>query len=106
MLAKNLDLRKALNHMISVSELGRGKASKIIQLVESQKEQYIVVKNNKPQAIIMSIEEYNDLLEKKEELELLLLASKRVSESSKDNYISFKDVLDEAGITEDELDEM
>ncbi len=61
MLIKNFDLRNALDHIISVSELGRGKASRVIQDVETNKDQYIVVKNNKPQAIIMSIEEYTEL---------------------------------------------
>jgi len=78
MLVKNLDLRDALNHIISLSELGRGQASKVIQVVKSKKEQFIVVKNNKPEAIIMSIEEYNKLMESKEELELLLMLQKEL----------------------------
>lgn len=79
MLAKNHDLRPAINHMISVSDLGRGQASRVIQAVEKSKEQYIVVKNNKPQAVLISIEEYMDLMESKEELELLLMANERAS---------------------------
>lgn len=106
MLAKNLDLRNALDHMISVSELGRGQASKVIQLVKSNKEQFIVVKNNKPEAIIMSIEEYNDLMESKEELELLLLATKRVNKSDSSDYKSFDEILEEEAITHDELDDI
>lgn len=104
MLAKNLDLRDALDHMISVSELGRGQASKVIQLVKSKKEQFIVVKNNKPEAIIMSIEEYNDLMESKEELELLLLATERVNKSDASEHKDFDQLLEEEGITHDELD--
>ncbi|MBF4691507.1 hypothetical protein [Fusibacter ferrireducens] len=44
MIAKNLDLRSALDHIISVFDLGRGKASKVIQDVEKNKDPYIVVK--------------------------------------------------------------
>lgn len=106
MFARRQDFRGALDHIISVSDLGRGKASKVIQNVESSKEQYIVVKNNKPQAIIMSIEEYNELLEYKEELELLLLAAKRAKKTNESDYSTFEEVLEEFGITEEELDEL
>jgi prevent-host-death family protein len=104
MLEKKMDLRNALDHIISVSELGRGKASKVIQNVESNKEQYIVVKNNKPQAIIMSIEEYSDLQRLREEYELLKLATQRVAESNEADYSTIDEVMKEFGIDEEELD--
>jgi len=104
MLNRRLDLRDALEHIVSVSELGRGKASKVIQNVEDKNEQYIVVKNNKPQAVIISIEEYNRLLALSDELELLKLATLRVAETSESDYSSFNDVLEELGISHDDLD--
>jgi prevent-host-death family protein len=104
MLAKNLDLRPAINHMISVSDLGRGQASRVIQAVEKNKEQYIVVKNNKPQAILISIEEYLNLMESKEELELLLIASERTK--TPQEYIDFNTVLNEFNISHEDLDEI
>jgi len=64
-----MDLRKIFDCMISVSELGRGQASKVIQAVEEQGNPYIVIKNNKPQAVIISINEYTELLRAKEMLE-------------------------------------
>lgn len=64
------DLFNILNKCISVSEFSRGRASKIIQDVSDNKEQYIVLKNNKPQAVIISIADYISLLEIKERLEL------------------------------------
>lgn len=106
MLAKKLDLRDALEHMISVSELGRGKASKVIQEVESTKDQYIVVKNNKPQAIIISIEEYNELMEAKDELELLIEAQSRISNMKESEMTSFEKFLDEEGIDIKEIDSL
>ena len=106
MLEKKMDLRNALDHIISVSELGRGKASKVIQNVESNKEQYIVVKNNKPQAIIMSIEEYSDLQNLREEYELLKLAAQRVAENTDGEYKTFDDVMKELDIDEKELEDI
>lgn len=66
-----MDLRRVFDCMISVSELGRGQASKVIQSVEDTGNPYIVVKNNKPQAVIISIEEYTNLMKSKENLESL-----------------------------------
>ena len=82
------------------------KASKVIQNVESNKEQYIVVKNNKPQAIIMSIEEYSDLQNLREEYELMKLATQRVAESNDAEYSSFDEVMKEFDIDEDEIDKI
>lgn len=106
MIAKNLDLRNALDHIISVSDLGRGKASKVIQDVEKNKDQYIVVKNNRPQAVILSVDEYNTLMATREELELLLLATKRITENDSEKYTSMKNVLEEMGISDSEIDEL
>ena len=106
MLEKKMDLRNALDHIISVSELGRGKASKVIQNVESNKEQYIVVKNNKPQAIIMSVEEYSDLQKLREEYELLKLAAQRVAENTDAEYKTLDDVMKELNIDEKELEDV
>ncbi|MBE0451922.1 MAG: type II toxin-antitoxin system Phd/YefM family antitoxin [Clostridia bacterium] len=92
------DLKSTLEHIISVSELGRGQASKIVQTVEESKEPYIVMKNNKPQVMIISIDEYLELQDIKENFELLKLASKRVSESREDSYISFEDVMKDLDI--------
>ena len=106
MLAKHLDLRNILGHIISVSDLGRGKASKVISEIEKNNDQYIVIKNNKPQAVILSIDEYNNLLESKEELELLLMASSRIKEINSDEYTDMSDVMKDFGIEDEELDKL
>lgn len=62
----SVDLRKVFDCMISVSELGRGQASKVIQAIEEDGNPYIVVKNNKPQAVIISINDYVDLMRTKD----------------------------------------
>ena len=57
-----MDLRKVFDCMISVSELGRGQASKVIQSIEEDGSPYIVIKNNKPQAVIISVNDYIELM--------------------------------------------
>ena len=66
-----MDLRKIFDYMISVSELGRGQASKVIQAVEDHGNPYIVVKNNKPQAVIISINDYTELMKAKDYVDSL-----------------------------------
>jgi prevent-host-death family protein len=57
-----MDLRHVFNCMISVSDLGRGQASKVIQAIEETGNPHIIIKNNKPQAVLISIQDYMDLL--------------------------------------------
>ena len=87
------DLRNIINKLISVSDLSRGMASKIIQRIGKNKEQYIVVKNNKPEAVIMSINEYIDLMEAKENFELLQIAQERTKDLKEEDLISFEEIL-------------
>ncbi|MBN2851125.1 MAG: type II toxin-antitoxin system Phd/YefM family antitoxin [Clostridia bacterium] len=104
MITKDINFKSVLDKFISVSDLGRGQASKVIQSVDDHKNQFIVIKNNKPAAIIMSIEEYKELMEAKENLELLLIAAKRTSGLKNDEMIEFDEVLNELGVSKEELE--
>lgn len=64
----NMDLKSLINSTISASELNRN-AAKVLGDVVDKKEKFIIIKNNKPSAVIMSIEEYLEMLEKLEKFE-------------------------------------
>ncbi len=100
------DLRDIIGKLVSVSDLSRGMASKIIQNVGKNKEQYIVVKNNKPEAVILSVDEYMELMEAKENLELLQMAQVRIKESIPEEILSHEEVLERYEIKEEKLDEL
>ncbi|MDK2799715.1 MAG: antitoxin StbD [Clostridiales bacterium] len=100
------DLRDVIQKLISVSDLSRGMASKIIQKVGKNKEQYIVVKNNKPEAVILSVEEYMELMEAKEDLELLQMADSRLKNYVPEETASLDDILSRYNIKEEKLDEL
>jgi len=100
------DLRNVISKLISVSDLSRGMASKIIQKVGKDKEQYIVVKNNKPEAVILSVDEYMELMEAKEDLELMQLAESRMRNYVPEETASHDDVLNRYNIKEEKLDEL
>lgn len=55
-------------NIISTSDLQR-KSGKIIDLVKESAQPYIVVRNNKPQAVILAIDEYEELKRKQREWE-------------------------------------
>jgi len=106
MVVKYGKFSEMMNKFISVSELGRGQASRVIQTISDEQGQYIVVKNNKPKAVILSVNEYSELLETKENMELLLTATERMSGYDYNQLINFSDVLEELGISEKELDKL
>ena len=110
------DLRAVFGSIISVTDLSRGKASKVVQDVAESDKEYIIVKNNEPQAILISLKDYTQLMnshdrvkkleEELENLELLLLAEERVKQARPEDLISEKDVLCELGISAGEIREL
>lgn len=98
----NSSLSAAMNCLVSQTDFSKGKASEIFRRVGSQK-RVIVMKNNKPSAVILSPEEYARLSEYEEDAQLLALAEKRLTESNGKLY-SREEVMKELGITQEDLD--
>jgi len=94
-----------LNSFVPISQFNRGQASKIFERVKTEK-QIVVVKNNRPEAVIISLEEYLRLLEIEEDQILLAEAEKRVKENGDEPTIPESVVLEELGITQSDIDEM
>ena len=63
----------------------------------------IVLKNNQPSAIILSPEEYTRLTEIEEDYYLLLEANRRLEADGNNKTVSLDTVMNELGISEDEL---
>ncbi len=100
------ELKSLFEHMISVSDLGRGKASKVVQEIRENNEQYIVVKNNKPQAVMLSVDEYSELIEAKEELQLLSIAIERSKNFKEEDMLSWEQVIKNDGLSETEINKL
>lgn len=110
------DLRAVVGSIISITDLSRGKASKVVQEVAECGKEYIIVKNNEPQAVLISLKDYTQLMnahdrvnkleEELENLELLLLAEERMKRISPEELMEEKDVLQELGITAGEIREL
>lgn len=91
-----------LKSLVPISQFNKGQAAKIFDRLHSEKE-LIVLKNNQPSAIILSPEEYARLTEIEEDYFLLLEANKHIEENGDNKTISFDSVMDNLGISENEL---
>lgn len=105
-----LNDRNILDHMITISELGRGKASTIVNKLTKDGNPWFITKNSKPEAVIVKIDDYQKLLkmqeeflEMQEDIELLIEAQKRLNAKNEENYTSHEDVMKEFGITKEDL---
>lgn len=55
----SIELTRLSEKLVSVSELSQGQASRIVNDVAQNHHDYIVIKNSKPAAVLMPIEDYN-----------------------------------------------
>ena len=66
---KILGLAKRL---VSVSDFSQGKTAKIFDDIKENNSEYIVLKNNKPMAVMLSLDEYSEIVNKASKMESLL----------------------------------
>jgi PHD/YefM family antitoxin component YafN of YafNO toxin-antitoxin module len=59
-------------HLVSISDFSKGKTSRIFDDVKNNNTEYVVLKNNQPTAILVSMEMYKELVEKASKMEVLL----------------------------------
>jgi len=99
-----LDIGRIIKALISVSDLGRGGASKIINEVEEKKSHFIVIKNNKPKAVIVPMEDYIQYNEVMEDMELLNIAESRMSNFNPAKLITHEKAIAKLGLTEEDIE--
>ena len=99
-----------LNNFVSVSDFSQGKANKIFKDVSENDKEYVVLKNNKPAAVVVSVSEYEKknerikhleaIVERILDLHLLYMAENRKT----DDVISFEEAVKEEGFSMEELE--
>lgn len=99
-----------LNNFVSVSDFSQGKANKIFKDVSENDQEYIVLKNNKPAAVVLSVSEYEKtnerikrleaIVEKILDLHLLCEAETRNTEDT----VPFEEIVKEEGLSMEELE--
>ena len=97
--------------LIPISDFSKGKTSRIFDDVKNNNTEYIVLKNNQPTAMVISLDSYRELVEKASKMETLLdkieeirlfnIASARSEKAEKTK--DFEDVISEFGFTKEEI---
>lgn len=89
-----------LNSLVPITQFNRGQAARIFDQLHTES-QLVVLKNNQPAAVILSPAEYQRLCEIEEDYLLLREAMERLEANSAGTPM--EDVMEELGITEEEL---
>lgn len=105
-----MTLMEFTEKLVPISDFSQGKAGKIFNDVKNNNAEYIILKNNQPTAVLISLEEYKEqqekvkklenLLDKLENIRLLQIAENRSNSSTS----SFEDFVKEEGFTMEELE--
>jgi len=90
------------DEIISVSDIARGFSSVLGNIIDNTKEKIAISKNNKLEAVIVNIDEYEKLREAYDTLEHMNIYNK-VQERKKSNTISIEDSMKKHGISLDDL---
>lgn len=73
-----MDILGALKNTVSISLFNKGQASKIFDSVRKTGIK-IVMKNNKPECVLMSPEDYVKMIDQLNDAKLLMLANERMA---------------------------
>jgi len=90
------------DEIISATDLARNISGTLSSIVKHSKEKVAISKNNKLEAVIIDIEEYERLKEAYELMEHMQIA-KIVEERKDSKTITFDDLLKKEGISYDDL---
>ena len=96
------DITSAIKNTIPIGLFNRGMADKVFDEVKKSGSK-VVMKNNSPECVLMSPDEYIRLMDEVNDARLLVLAVNRLENSDSEKLLSDKDVYHDLGITDDDL---
>lgn len=96
------DMTNAITNTISISLFNRGLAGKVFEDVKKCGAK-VVIKNNAPECVLLSPDEYIKLMDEINDARLLALATERIAAFDPSKTVPEEEVLKELGITADEL---
>lgn len=94
--------RKLPDNMVPISDFNRGQSGKIFARVQDEGK-IIVLKHNHPEAVILSPDAYNSLVEAAEDIELLRVAAERIDRGL-DRGVPLSEVMRKNSITEADIE--
>ena len=97
-----MNIISAIKNTIPISQFNRGFAGKIFADVR-QSGAKVVMKNNAPECVLLSPQEYVHIMDALNDAKLLALAAERMEHFDPAQIISDKDIQKKLGITDEEL---
>ena len=108
---KDMDIDYGLlnftQHLVPISDFSRGKTAQLFDDVKNNNTEYVVLKNNQPTAMVISLDMYKTLVEKAvkmeqlldriEESRLLAQAANVANKTDVSSYEDFDDICRELG---------
>ena len=94
-----------LKNTVPISLFNRGMAGKLFKMVRETGPK-VVMKNNLPECVLVSPEEYIKMVDEIEDMKLQLLAEERIKNGLGENWLSTEDMIKKYDIDKDELDRM
>ncbi len=101
---RTVSVRSAIQNSVPISNFNKGMAGKIFSDVRATGPK-VVIKNNIPECVLMSPEEYIALLDELEDMRLLAMAKDRLSHTS-GKTITQEEIMEKYGISQEELNDM
>ena len=99
------DVTSAIRNTVPITLFNRGLAGKIFEEVKQQGSK-VVMKNNTPECVLLSPEEYLHLMDEVNDAKLAALAAQRMQSFDPANAIPAEEVYRQNGITKAALDSM
>lgn len=99
------NITSAIRNTVSISLFNRGLAGKIFEEVK-QCGAKVVMKNNTAECVLMSPDEYIQLIDEVNDARLLSMATSRMAKANADSFVPADQLYAEMGITQADLDEI
>lgn len=96
-------IREISNKTVSISQFNRGLAGRIFEDVKSDGYK-IVLKNNIPECVLLSPDEYENLIQELEDAQDIIMAKERLENLKPEDLISQEEFEEEFGIKFDEIE--
>ncbi len=90
------------DEIISITDLARNLSTTLNSIIDYSKDKLAISKNNKIEAVIIPVDEYERMVEAYEEIENIEIA-KIIEERKNSKTITFEELLKQKGINKNDL---
>lgn len=96
------NMKMAITNTLSITDLARNLSKAVDSLKSGAK---VIVKNNKPEAVLMSTEDYLEMIEEMEDMQDALLAAQRIEANKGKQTIDSETFWKEFDVDDSDVDD-